>query len=253
MAVEIVPGSTGPGMAIDITCFFSLDILMLNSIKLHFMQAKTLSHQKRKIGPVPIIDMVLEALGFSSIVGNFVRNKRYVGALEVLIKNILIEPSALYRMPEWASQFEPAMMAGGLLKDDVIGRALDQLFAADRATLQTQLTVKTVEVYQLDTSIIHNDSTTIKFYGAYKGQSPKAVRLKRGNSKDHRPDLKQLVYNLSVAEDGAVPVHFKCYDGNRTDDTIHIETWLTLRGILGRADFLYVADSKLCTRRICAK
>jgi len=170
-----------------------------------------------------------------------------VRALEVLVKNILIAPSALYRIPEWASSFEPEKMAGSGLKDDVIGRALDKLFFCDRATLQTQLTVKTVDEYEVDTSKIHNDSTSIKFYGAYKGQSPKAVKLKRGHSKDHRPDLKQLVYNLSVTEDGTIPVHFKCYDGNRTDDTIHIETWLTLRGILGRADFLYVADSKLCT------
>jgi transposase len=117
----------------------------------------------------------------------------------------------------------------------------------DRATLQTQLTLACVDAYALDTSIIHNDSTTIKFYGAYKAQSRNAAQLKRGHSKDHRPDLKQLVYNLSITEDGAVPVHFKCHDGNKTDDTLHIETWLTLRGLLQRSDFLYVADAKLCT------
>jgi transposase len=33
---------------------------------------------------------------------------------------------------------------------------------------------------------------------------------------------------------------------NRTDDTLHWENWQMLRGILGRSDFLYVADSKLC-------
>ena len=210
-------------------------------------ELNNLKHKKWEIGPVPIIDAVLERLEFSSIVGRFVKNERYVKALEVLVKNILIAPSALYRIPEWASGFEPENMGGTGLKDDVIGRALDQLFSCDRASLQTQLTVKTVQKYQIDTSKIHNDSTSIKFSGSYKEQSPKAVKLKRGHSKDHRPDLKQLVYNLSVTEDGAIPVHFKCYDGNRTDDTIHIETWLTLRGILGRSDFLYVADSKLCT------
>jgi transposase len=39
--------------------------------------------------------------------------------------------------------------------------------------------------------------------------------------------------------------HYSAYDGNRTDDTLHWETWQTLRGILRRSDFLYVADSKL--------
>jgi transposase len=71
----------------------------------------------------------------------------------------------------------------------------------------------------------------------------------RGYSKDHRPDLRQLVYELSVTRDGAIPVLFKAHDGNRTDDTMHEENWQTLRGILGRSDFLYVADSKLCVSK----
>ena len=211
------------------------------------MQEKNLEHKKWEVGAIPIIDTVLERLEFRRIVRSFIKNERYIRALEVLIKNILVSPSALYRIPRWASSFEPERMAGEELKDDVLGRALDKLFACDRATLLTQLTVQAVKKYQVDTSKIHNDSTTVKFYGAYKKQSSRAVQLKRGHRKDHRPDLKQLVYNLSITEDGAIPVHFKCHDGNRTDDTLHVETWLTLRGILGRADFLYVADSKLCT------
>jgi hypothetical protein len=46
----------------------------------------------------------------------------------------------------------------------------------------------------------------------------------------------------------AVPVHCKTYDGNVTDDQVHIETWSFLRELVGHADFLYVADCKLCTR-----
>ena len=38
-------------------------------------------------------------------------------------------------------------------------------------------------------------------------------------------------------------------DGNTTDDTLHVETWLRLRGMIGKSDFLYVADSKLCTSK----
>ena len=211
------------------------------------MQVKNLEHKKWEVGAIPIVESVLDKLGFSCIFREFIKNERYVNALEVLIKNLLISPSALYRIPEWVSSHRPRSMIEYELKDDVIGRALDKLFSCDRATLQTKLTLKTVQAYNIDTSKIHNDSTTIKFYGAYKRGSGKAVKLLRGHSKDHRPDLKQLVYNLSITEDGAIPVHFKCHDGNCTDDTIHVETWLNLRGILGVSDFLYVADSKLCT------
>jgi len=61
-------------------------------------------------------------------------------------------------------------------------------------------------------------------------------------------DLKQLVWTITVSGDGAVPVHYNVYDGNVTDDQTHIETWDVLRQIVGSADFLYVADCKLCTK-----
>ena len=73
------------------------------------------------------------------------------------------------------------------------------------------------------------------------------MQFVRGHSKDHRPDLKQIVFSLSLSADGAVPIHFKAYSGNRTDDTTHIQTWKQLRELAGVADFLYVADCKVCT------
>jgi hypothetical protein len=62
------------------------------------------------------------------------------------------------------------------------------------------------------------------------------------------PDLKQLLLCLTTSADGGVPVQFRCADGNTNDATTHIETWQALRAVAGKADFLYVADSKLCTR-----
>jgi hypothetical protein len=58
-----------------------------------------------------------------------------------------------------------------------------------------------------------------------------------------------LVYSLCVTSDGAVPVHFKAYDGNQTDAGIHLETWNRLRTLLQHPRFIYVADCKLCTEK----
>jgi transposase len=209
------------------------------------MQDKNYIHKKIKIGPMPFIDKVFSNLQLSNILMKHVRNERYVAAIKIIVKNILIEPSALYRIPEWASQFEEEET--GKFGDDLLGRSLDKLFTTDRATLQTMLTLQAIKRYEVNTTQIHNDSTSVKFYGAYKNNSSKSIKLKRGHSKDHRPDLRQLIYNLSISADGAIPIHCKAYDGNKTDDTSHIETWITLRGTLGQSDFLYVADSKLCT------
>jgi transposase len=69
-----------------------------------------------------------------------------------------------------------------------------------------------------------------------------------GHNKDHRPDLKQLLFILTVTADGGVPLHFRAASGNVTDDRTHCDTWELLCQLTGRRDFLYVADSKLATR-----
>ena len=48
-----------------------------------------------------------------------------------------------------------------------------------------------------------------------------------------------------MAADGAVPLAHRVVDGNTEGSTTHIQTWEGLCQLLGRNDFLYVADSKL--------
>jgi transposase len=58
----------------------------------------------------------------------------------------------------------------------------------------------------------------------------------------------QLVWVLTVSSDGAVPLAHRVEAGNTADDVTHIPTWDALVNLVGRADFLYVADCKLCNR-----
>ena len=118
---------------------------------------------------------------------------------------------------------------------------------ADRASLMTDLVLTMVEALQLDLSQLHNDSTSIKTCAQMPGKTSSGMQFLRGHSKDHRPDLKQIVFSLSLTADGAVPIHFKAYSGNHTDDTTHIQTWKQLQKLAGVANSLYVADCKVCT------
>jgi transposase len=137
-----------------------------------------------------------------------------------------------------------------LLGDDRLGRGLDRL---DRASLLTALVARAVREFQVELRQTHNDTTTVAFAGAYRNRQPaeqrdRPPRITFGYNKDHRPDLKQLLFSITVSADGAVPVHCKTYDGNVTDDQVHVETWDFLPELVGHADFLYVAGCKLCTR-----
>ncbi len=114
--------------------------------------------------------------------------------------------------------------------------------------------VSALEHFGLKLAELHNDSTTVRFCGQYARASGRRLRAKRapfvtyGHSKDHRPDLKPLLFILTTSEDGGVPVQFRCEAGNRNDSPTHIESWEALRRAAGRSDFLYVADSKRCAR-----
>jgi transposase len=211
------------------------------------VKGKDLEHRKVRIATLPLINAYVKKIGLRDLLRDAIGNDRYASCIELLIKSVLIEPAALYRIPTWSAQFDQTALNAEPVSDDVLARSLERLFRIDRATLQTKLTMATVRKFEVDVSQIHNDSTSIKLYGQYRRQSKKGIALKRGYSKDHRPDLNQLLYNLSVARDGAVPIHFKSHDGNKTDDTLHIDNWLELRRLVETSKFLYVADSKLCT------
>jgi len=75
--------------------------------------------------------------------------------------------------------------------DDRIGRALDRLFNADRAALIGAVTLKAINTFGIDTSRIHNDSTSIRLFGDYADYEDDVKAAKPAyskNSKDHRPD-----------------------------------------------------------------
>ena len=210
------------------------------------MQGKNLDLHSVKIGCLPIIESFLKKMNLEAHLTTALSNQGYAEALIILIKNILIDRNALYAIREWATQFGLRMSDGREIGDDRLGRALERLFGADRATLQTTIVLTVIKAFNINMEQIHNDTTSITVSGHYNDQDKKAVQLKRGHSKDHRPDLKQLIYSLCVSRDYAVPIHFKSFDGNRTDDTIHLEIWNELRLLLRTPKFKYVGDSKLC-------
>jgi transposase len=223
------------------------------------------SLQVERLGPLPIVNRFLERMGLHDILERHVptadrRNTlSHASSLGVLLRSIIVEREPVYRQQETVAAFAPGMF--GLetgeqeaLSDDRIGRALDQLFDVDRAKLLTEVVVTMGRRFAVRYEELHNDSTTIRFTGNYRKAGGRSIRGRRGpwitygHSKDHRPDLKQLLFILTVSRDGGVPVQFRCGDGNTNDSITHIDTWEALRAVAGKNDFLYVADSKLCSR-----
>jgi len=217
------------------------------------------------IGALPVVNAVLARLGFDQLVSSYLPEPdprcriTSTKAIGVLVRNLALGRQPLYGLSAWAGGCDAALLGlcdgeARLLNDDRVGRALDELFSSDRASLLTALSLRAIRRFGVDVSELHNDSTSITLYGAYRdatsaprgGMAPPVPE--RGFSKDHRGDLLQLVEILTVSADGAIPIAHRLADGSTEDSTTHICTWDQLVAMLGTTAFTYVADSKLATR-----
>jgi hypothetical protein len=191
----------------------------------------------RRLGPLPIVNDFIERLGLEKLLAKHVPtcdrrcSLSYSKALGVLVRSIIVEREPIYRQQELVQGFFApcfGLTEGEVeeLTDDKLGRALDRLFQADRGTLLTEVVVAATKRFDLDLSELHNDSTSIRFCGQYRAaeerkgkriSGKRAPWITHGNSKDHRPDLKQLLFILTTTRDGGVPVQFRCEDGNTND------------------------------------
>jgi transposase len=217
------------------------------------------------VGALPILNRLLDRMKLEEILEAYLpgedRRTKVPTArgLVLLVKNILISREPMYGLGEWAAGYAPDLL--GLepeqvlaINDDRAGRWLGKFFACGPTSPALAEAAHSVEEFRVSLDELHNDSTTVTFHGAYpdareekQRRGRKTLAITFGHNKDHRPDLKQLLYILTVSEDGGVPVHFRARSGNVVDDQTHRDTWEMLCRLAGRPDFLYVADSKLAT------
>lgn len=217
------------------------------------------------LGAMPLVSYFLERLNLHELLERHGphddRRLKVAPAivLGVVVRNLVLHREPVYALGEWAGSLRPSVLGldgvdPGVLNDDRVGRTLLRLFDADRASLMTELVLGAVEKFSIDCSELHNGSTSITFSGAYRtatgeprgGKATPAIAF--GHNKDHRADLKQLVWILTVSADGAVPLAYRVESGNTNDDTTHVATWDALVALVGRSDFLHVADTKLANR-----
>lgn len=218
-----------------------------------------------RLGALPVLDRIIRRLRLDDFLRDYLpvedsRSKIAAAAgLILLLKNLLVSRAPMYGVGQWAGRHSPELfgLSAGQLRhwnDDRVGRCLDRLFDADVASLTLAVATHAVREFNVNLDELHNDSTTVTFHGDYEDAAQesrirgrKTLAITWGHNKDHRPDLKQLLYVLTVSRDGGVPIHFRVESGNTTDDRTHRATWDLLCRLTGRRDFLYVADCKLAS------
>jgi transposase len=113
------------------------------------------------------------------------------------------------------------------LNDDVLGRALDSLYHYGPDILYPQLAVLAVNKLKLTCRFAHLDSTGFHVDGQYNSDEEEeegVIRITKGYSRDHRPDLNQAVLQLICERQAGIPLLMETLSGNNSDKESFRET-----------------------------
>ena len=108
------------------------------------------------------------------------------------------------------------------LNDDVLGRALDKIYQYGPEALYSQISTLTIKRLGLSNCFAHMDSTSFHVDGVYNsgGQAEEGViHITKGYSRDHRPDLNQVVLQLICERQAGIPLMMETLSGNNSDKT----------------------------------
>jgi transposase len=106
------------------------------------------------------------------------------------------------------------------LNDDALGRSLDTLYTYGVTELYSLIAAGAAKRLGLTSTYGHLDTTSFHVDGHYTCDELPAegvVRLTQGYSRDHRPDLNQVMLELIVAHQAGIPLLMQPLSGNRND------------------------------------
>jgi transposase len=134
----------------------------------------------------------------------------------VMTLNRLIAPASEHAMPDWIRRTALADILDADfdgLEEDPLYQVLDKLHP-HRAAIQTALVARERSLFDLDQTVYLYDLTSTYF----EGVGARNDKAKRGYSRDHRPDCKQLLVGLVLNRDGFAITH-EIFAGNAQDRT----------------------------------
>ncbi len=122
------------------------------------------------------------------------------------------------------------------MNDDRLYRALDNLLP-HKTELEKHLKERLGELFNLEYDLLLYDVTSTYF----EGEAGDNKQAKRGYSRDHRPDCKQVCIALVVSREG-LPLGYEVFDGNRHDATTVEDIVAKIESQYGRSGRIWVMD-----------
>jgi hypothetical protein len=186
----------------------------------------------RTLGSVWVLEGLWQRLGVADALRGVLGGRRFTTSVErvlfALVANRAVDPMSKLSAAEWASQ-DAAIPGLAGMDDDQAYRAMDLLVTAEtQARVQEAVFFAAANLLNLEVDLLFFDTTSTYFERDTEETGPGAFRV-NGHSKDHRPDLPQVVIGLAVTREG-IPVRCWCWPGNTNDMTVIKQVKDDLRG-----------------------
>lgn len=197
---------------------------------------QTLTYQTQKLDHHGIVAGVCKHIDLNDKINEYVdkgQNRKVScgDAVVAMVINALgLTAKPLYLVAEYMQNKPIDLLLGAEFSaddfnDDTLGRALDDIYETGVTGLFHSVACHAFHKYGVPLAGLHVDTTSFSFHGEYNTeesaeelQEPTPVKVTRGFSKDHRPDLKQVVISLITANRSALPLWLEVLDGNTSDN-----------------------------------
>ncbi|WP_430639680.1 IS1634-like element ISCwa1 family transposase [Crocosphaera watsonii WH 8501] len=224
------------------------------------IQVKNLDH-------LGIVAGLIDEIGIVKIINNKlgidVREKISAGTVvkSILINGLGFVLRPLYLFSQFFQDKAIEKLLGERIKpdylnDDKIGRVMDELYKYGLNDIFIEVVLEVIKKFEIDLKYSHLDSTSFHLDGEYKREEDKEkqeeekiikerpIFIKKGYSRDHRPDLKQCVLDLITSQDGDIPLFVRVGDGNESDKAVFGKVLVEFKKQI-KFDSIMVCDSAL--------
>jgi transposase len=197
-------------------------------------------YKSKQLDHLGLVSGMIDELGLVSQIDSLmsVQNKERELSIGTMCKALIINglgfvQRTLYMVPSFFEDKPIEHLLGKGIKseqlnDTTLGRALDDIHKYGCTELYGGLVPQICKVLGLKGGPIHMDSTDFHVDGVYNSRKEEVeegvIHLRQGYSRDHRPDLNQVVLNLIVENKAGIPLHMAGLDGNTSDKVAFQQT-----------------------------
>lgn len=219
-------------------------------------------YRSQTLGHLGLVAGMFDELGIAEVLDRVIVQDRHQRVISVgqavkamVLNGVGFVNRTLYLTPAFYDDKPTERLLGAGIRpehlhDDTLGRALDALYEHDVTGLYALVAAQACRRLGLVVTVGHLDITSFHVDGDYNSpEEPEAkvVHITPGYSRDHRPDLNQVLLNLLVEHRAGIPLLMKPLAGNGSD-TVELAALIDdhLQQLRTAYDLNYwVADSAL--------